>query len=579
MPEGTPMTKIAGATLGRDPSQLTLGHLLAEAAGRHPEREAIVFEGRRILYRELDAEVQRVARCLVGAGVVKGARVALLMSSRPEWIFAAFATSMVGGVLVPINTYATPDELDYILRHSDASLLLMQRALLRHAYLDDLLTAHPELSRGSPGRIRCAALPQLRRIVCLDLDRPRGWIETWNAWSMQDLSMQDWSMQGGDVSAALIDALRAEVTPSDDACIIYTSGSTGRPKGVLHAQRAAAAQSWRFAEQLRLDETDRVWTAQPFFWTAGICMSLGATLASGACLLLQDHFDPGEALELMEKERATTAHAWAHQHKALGDHPSASRRDFSSLQKVAPTSPLATLAGIEKDEWGPGGAYGLTETFTIVASLPADAPAELRRTTSGRVLPGMTIRILDPEDGSPQEVGASGEIAVKGVHLMRGYTKAAPEEVLDEDGFFRTGDAGWMDEEGYLHWTGRISNMIKTRGANVSPVEIERQLEGYTPLRIGVPLALPHPTLGEAIILCAVRGEGEPVSEEDVRSHLRSKLASYKVPKRVLFFSAEELSLTGNQKIQLEPLRRAALARLEQQGAEIDGHIYQSEES
>ncbi len=560
------MKTLADASVGRDPAELTLGHLLAEATTRFADREAIVFEGRRILYAELREEVQRCARALVAAGVVKGARVALLMSNRPEWIFAAFATAMVGGVLVPVNTYASREEFDFILRHGDASLLLMQRSLLKHAYLDDLLEAHPEMVEGAPGRLHCTALPQLRRVVCLDTTQPRGAVESW----------EEWQGEGEEVSDALLAELGVEVRPSDDALIIYTSGSTGRPKGVLHAQRAATIQSWRFAEQMRLVPEDRVWTAQPFFWTAGFCMSLGATLAAGACLILQESFEPGQALELLEKERATTVHAWAHQHKALGDHPSASGRDLSSLSKVTPSSPLAALAGIDKDEWGPGGSYGLSETFTIVSSLPSDASAELRHATSGLALPGMTIRVVDPESGAPLPAEQPGEIVVKGVNLMRGYYKSPPEECFDQNGFFRTQDAGWLDARGYLHWTGRISNMMKTGGANVSPLEIERQLEGEDALRVALAVGVPHPTLGEAVVLCAVRAEGAEIGEQEIRRRLRSKLAAYKVPKRVLFFSADELSLTGNQKIQVEPLRRAALARLQQERAEIDGHLYHS---
>ncbi|MCH6562887.1 MAG: AMP-binding protein [Myxococcales bacterium] len=560
-----PVATPSDSSVGQDPSRLTFGHFLSDIALRYGEREAIVFEGQRLSYRELESEVRRLARALIGAGVVKGARVAVLMSNRPEWIFALFAVGLVGGVLVPVNTFARPEERDYILRHGDASLLLLQRSLLKHAYLDELVRDHPELAAGEPGALRCEALPQLRRVVCLELEEARGSVQTWD----ELLAL------GEGVSDALLDAACAEVHPADDALIIYTSGTTAHPKGVLHAQRAGIIESWRFAEQMRLDPDDRVWTAQPFFWTAGICMSLGATLAAGACLIVQEYFEPGRALELIESERATTVHAWAHQDKALAEHPSASDRDFSSLRKVNFSTQLAKLAGIEKDEWGPGGSYGLSETFTLAASIPSDAPAEIRRSTSGMALPGMQLRVVDPESGEPVPTGQAGEIAVKGVTLMRGYYKVVPEAYLDENGFFRTQDGGWLDEEGYVHWTGRISGMIKTGGANVSPVEIERQLEGYKNLRVGLPVGVPHPTLGEALVVCAVPREGAQVSEAEVKSYLRSKLAPYKVPKRVLFFSASELSYTGNQKIQVGPLREAALRRLEAERAEIDGHTYE----
>ena len=558
------MATPSDASVGQDPARLTFGHFLRDIAGRYAEREALVFEGRRISYRELESETRRVARALVGAGVVKGARVGLLMGSRPEWIFAAYAVGLVGGVLVPVNTFANQEECDYILRHSDASLLLLQRSLLKHGYLEDLIAAHPELKEGTAGRLRCAALPQLRRMVCLDLALPPGSVQSWD----ELLAL------GEDVPDTLLDAACAEVHPSDDALIIYTSGTTAHPKGVLHAQRAPIIQSWRFAEQMRLGPEDRVWTAQPFFWTAGIAMSIGATFAAGASLILQETFEPEHALELMEGERVTTPHAWAHQEKALAEHPSAAERDLTSLRNLNFSNPLAKLAGITKDEWGPGGSYGLSETFTLATSVPSDAPVEIRRKTSGRQLPGMRVRIVDPESGETLPIGQPGEIAIKGVTFMRAYYKVPPENYLDENGFFRTQDGGWLDEEGYLHWTGRLSNMVKTGGANVSPVEIEKQLEAFKDVRVGLAVGVPHPTLGEALVLCAVPSEGAEVSEESVRSYLRTKLAAYKVPKRVLFFSAEQLSYTGTQKIQVGPLREAALQRLEAEGAEIDGHSY-----
>ncbi len=558
------MSTPSDASVDPDPTRLTLGHFLTDLAARYGEREALVFEGRRILYRELEAEARRLARGLIGAGVGKGTRVAVLIANRPEWVSAAFAIGLVGGVLVPVNTFANQEECDYILRHSDAFLLILQRRLLKHDYLEDLIAAHPELAEGAPGRLRCEALPHLRRVVALDLDAPPGTVQ----------SLKDLLALGEDVPEALVDATCAEVHPSDDGVIIYTSGTTAHPKGVLHTQRAMVQQGYRFAEQMRLGPEDRVWTAQPFFWTAGIAMSLGATLAAGATLILQEYFEPEHALELLERERASMAYAWAHQSKALAEHPSAAKRDLSSLSKVAFTSPLARLAGIEKDVWGPEGSYGLSETFTLCASIPSDSPAELRKRTSGRALPGMQIRIVDSDSGEPLPTGQAGEIAVKGATFMRGYYKVLPETYLDVNGFFRTGDAGYLDEDGYLHWTGRMSNMIKTGGANVSPVEIEDYVTVYKELRVGLAVGVPHPTLGEAVVLCAVRAEGSVVGADEVRAHLRSKLASSKVPRCVLFFSAEELCYTGNQKIQVGPLREAALRRLGETGTEIDGHIY-----
>jgi fatty-acyl-CoA synthase len=546
-----------------DPS-LTTGRFLREVARRHGDRCAIRFEDRGVSYRELESEARALARALVAAGVVKGARVAVLMANRPEWIVSAFAVGMVGGVLVPVNTFATRFELDYILRHSDSSLLLLQPELLNHRFLDDLLAAHPEISTSEPGRLRVPALPQLRRVVSLGLDAPRGGVETWASLVAR----------GHDVTDELLDALIAEVEPSDDALIIYTSGTTANPKGVLHTQRAGVLQGWRFVDFLCLDADDRVYTTYPFFWTAGIAMSLLPCLAAGACLLLDETFEPGAALDRIESERATAVHAWPHQQKAMCEHPDVAQRDLRSVRKVDFSSPIAELAGIEKDEYGTGASYGMSETFTIASSLPADAPAELRRDNSGRPNPGMDFRVVDPETGAAIPAGEAGEIAVKGVTFMRGYHKVLPENYLDADGFFRTQDGGSFDRDGRLHWSGRLGHLIKTGGANVSPVEIEQTLAAHPDVKIGIPVGIGHPTLGEVIVLCVVPTAGATPDPDEIRAFLRARLAVYKVPRRVLFFAADEIAYTGNQKVQLEPLTQAAQRRLEAEGAEIEGYRY-----
>jgi fatty-acyl-CoA synthase len=561
-----------GLALQPDSSRWCAPRFLADVVARGGERVALRFEGRSLRYAELEREVRALARGLLAAGVAKGARVGVLMANRPEWVIASYAIGLVGGVLVPVNTFATPSEREYILRHSDASLLLMQPTLRKRDFLAELRSSHPRLASSAPGRFFDARLPSLRGVAVLGAASSEGALCAW-----------DELVAGGEgVSDDLLDAIAAEVHPSDDGVIIYTSGTTAHPKGVIHFQRAPVIQSWRFAELMELTPDDVVWTAQPFFWTAGMAMSLGATLAASARLVLQETFEPDAALALVAREGATTLHAWPHQEKALAEHPDAAGTDLSRVRKVEFASPLAKLAGLEKDTWGTYGSYGLSETFTLASALPASAPAERRRDTSGFPLPGMRIRIVDPESGAPLPPGARGEIAVKGATLMRGYHKVDPALYLDADGWFHTQDGGWLDEDGTLHWTGRLSNLIKTGGANVSPLEIERAVVQSADIRTALAVGVPHPVLGEVIVLCVVRAEGAVVEasarEQEIRRALRERLATYKVPKRVLFFGADELAYTGNQKIQVGPLREAALGRLQREGAEIDGVRYRRPE-
>lgn len=555
----------AGVEVGQHLARLTLPCFLADIAARHGPREALVFEDARQSYAGLELQARRLARALIAAGAGKGTRVAALIGSRPEWIQLYFATGLVGGIFIPVSTFASPEERDYVLRHSDAQLLFLQERLLQHRYLDELEKRHPELARSEAGALMCPALPQLRRLIAIDAGPARPGVQ--RLAGFLELEKQ--------VPEAVLEAAASEVAESDDAIVIYTSGTTSRPKAVLHMQRAALINGLRFARWMGLGPSDRVWTAQPFFWTAGITMSLLSTLDAGAALLLQEAFDPERGLDMIEAERATTVHAWAHQHKALGQHPSAAKRDLRSVVRLDPASPLAALAGLSSEGWGLQGSYGLSETFTIFAAHPTDTPREIRIETNGRPLPGNVLRIVDPASGREQPTGEAGEIAVKGATLMRGYYKQPPEVSFDADGFFRTGDGGFVDPDGVLHWTGRLSNLIKTGGANVSPVEIEERLRDYQPLRAAIVVGVPHPDLDEIVVLCAVRrADLAPVSELEIRGWLREHLSAYKVPRAVLFFSESELSFTANQKIQVGPLRERALAKLREERREIAGHLY-----
>jgi acyl-CoA synthetase (AMP-forming)/AMP-acid ligase II len=329
-------------------------------------------------------------------------------------------------------------------------------------------------------------------------------------------------------------------------------------------------QSRRFVRHLALDGDVRAWSAFPLFWTAGFAMVMGATLAIGGCLVLQEAFEPGAALALLAEERVTTPHAWPHQLAELEEHPDWERADLSSLRHIESFGPFGRhpSARVAPDAWSARAAYGLTETFTIVTSTPSDAPAAVRDRAQGKLLPGAAVRILHPETGAPQPPGADGEIAVAGPTLMKRYVKVPRADAIDADGFFHTGDAGSVDAEGYLHWTGRTTDMIKTGGANVSPVEIETELLRHPSLKTAAAIGVPHPTLGEMVVVMAVPHDGATLDEESLRSFLRGRIASYKIPRRVIFVREADLPLTGNAKMRPEDLRALAASRL---AAEADG--------
>ena len=526
---------------------VTIGAFVSAVAEHYGEREAIVDGDRRISFVGLAEEVDSVARALVKSGVRSGSRVALVMGNTLEFAVSLFAVCAIGAVGVPINTFAMADERHWTLEHAEASALLMMSEIRGHQYVTDLVGHAPRLASGANGELYAPEFPSLRSVVVLGTTEAASWFTPWDVF-----------VAGGrQVPPEVVSALRAAVSPFDQAMILYTSGSTDRPKAVVHRQRAFCIQSQRLADLMDTRPADRVWSALPLFWTAGLVMGLGSSLAAGATTILQESFDPPQTLDLLERERVTTIHAPPHIAARLADLPDIRERDLSALVRMSGRSPLPAVLGRTGDAWDPVGAYGLSETFTVVTGIPAHADPEDRGSSKGPLLPGVKIRIVSPE-GEDVPVGEVGEIAVWAPTMMCGYYKADPGEGFDDRGYVRTGDAGFLDERGLLHWEGRQSGIIRTGGVNVSPYEVETALSRWKRVELAQVVGVPHPTLGEEIVALIVLRENDPVTSDDVLHHLRSTLAAYKVPRRVLFVSAEDLAMTGTEKVRAVGARQLA---------------------
>jgi fatty-acyl-CoA synthase len=264
------------------PTSRTIADLIDEMAQRYPLREALVGSGQRYTYRTLRAEVRRMARALHGLGVRHGDKVAILMDNRPEWLIADFAITLLGGVMVGINTWATVRELEHVLAHSDTRILITVDRFLKYDYRALLKALEPHRER----------LPSLQHIVCLAYEVPAGW-----------LRYADLSKYADQVPEAAIDLAQRAVGPDDVAYLLYTSGSTSLPKGVLLQHRGLIENMWQIGERQRVTGRDRLWLAVSLFWGLGCENALFNILTHGACVVLQEHFDAGEALALIERER------------------------------------------------------------------------------------------------------------------------------------------------------------------------------------------------------------------------------------------------------------------------------------
>lgn len=535
---------------------LTLPGFLREVTNRNASREALVMHTpdgvERWTYATLWDRSIEVAKALIACGAGKDSRVGILMTNRPEWIAGVFGTALAGGVAVTISTFSTAPELDHMLQASGVSVLLFEASVLKKRFDEMLGELEPAVRRARPGQLESTRFPFLRHLVAIGSD-PGGAIERWSAFLARGESIPD----------ALAEARAAAARPSDTAVLFFSSGSTSKPKGILSAHRAVAIQLWRFGRIYDLEGDIRCWTANGFFWSGNFGMAIGGTFSSGGAIVLQPTFQAAEALELMQAERVNFPIAWPHQWPQLEEAPNWSRVDLSSVRYVDRGTLLARHPTVSTSWREPNSAYGNTETFTISTAFPAGTPEEVIGGSHGEVLPGNTVKIVDPMTGTVLPRGQRGEIAVKGPTLMLGYVGVPIDETLDAEGFFRTGDGGHMDEAGRLFWEGRLSDIIKTGGANVSPVEVDAVLASCPGVKVARTVGVPHETLGEMVVACVVPSEGSVLDETSIRNYLKERLASYKVPRRVLYFGDHELSLTGSAKIKASDLRQLAAERLE----------------
>jgi fatty-acyl-CoA synthase len=502
---------------------LTMGGFLDEVAARFATNEALAFDDPlqdgttvRWSYAELHREAQRVGRALLALGIERGERVGILMGNRPEAVAALFGAALAGAVAVPMSTFAPKPELAHMLETAEVAVVLTQSQLLARRFGDDVAELAP-------------SVPHLRHVAVLGTP-----------------SWTDLLARADEVDPADLRERADLVQPDDDALIIFSSGTTSAPKGMLHGHRAPTQQFWVQAQIFGRHERTRMWCALPLFWTAGLNTAMGSTLAAGGCWVVQETFEPGEALALMERERVTEPYTLPHQTAVLEEHPAWASADLSSLTCVYGKSAFARHPSVVHADpgWFMPVGYGLSETCAFFVTHWWSTPRELAKESMGTLLPGNQLRVVDPDSGRPLAVGDIGELALKGPTLMHHYLGRTAAECFDADGFFHTGDAGSVDADGYVHFEGRRTEMIKTGGANVSPAELEVQLRACPPVKLARIVGIPDPRLDQVVVACITVKDGMDATEADIRSFLRHRVAAYKVPKRVLFFDDGEIPMT-----------------------------------
>jgi fatty-acyl-CoA synthase len=534
------------------PHSGTLGDLLDEIAAATPDAPAVVFRAERLDYAGLKARADGFARALLAAGVRRGDRMGLLVTNRSEWLVAAFGAAKIGAVTAAISTFSTPRELSWALEHCGASVLVTLDAFSGRSFLGTLRELCPELARSAAGALRSAKLPALRTVIAVQGGPAAG-----------VFSLADFSARGSGVVTADLAAAQRAVRPEDICYILYTSGSTAAPKGVTLAHGPLIANGFNIGERMRLTAADRVWLAVPLFWSFGSANALPALMTHGGSVVLQESFEPGEAIALIERERCTVYYGMANMARAMREHPSHPGRRLGAMRTGLTIGPpediVMTIEALGAAELC--NVYGATETYGNCAVTDAHDPLDQRLHSQGLPLPGVTIRAVNPmtrEALPPEEIG---ELVVGG-YVTPGYYHA-PEldaAAFDRNGGFFTGDLGSIDRNGRVRFGGRLKEMIKTGGINVAPLEVEEVLLQHPDIVQAHVVGVADAAKGE-IVAAAV--ETRPSGSADAAAILgfcRERMASYKVPARLAFYTADQLPRTPTGKIHKPSLAEALAA-------------------
>jgi acyl-CoA synthetase (AMP-forming)/AMP-acid ligase II len=355
------------------------------------------------------------------------------------------------------------------------------------------------------------------------------------------------------------------VFPADPVVIVYTSGSTGDPKGVVHSHGAVVRHSFNLTFTYVTTADDVLFTSMPFFWIGGLITGLLAVIHHGATIVTQPAFDAGEALELMERERATIAQGWPQQGTSLLEHPRHGTTDLSSIRR---TSMPDFVPAEARPPAISSMALGMTEACSCHTNFDPYVPLdESKRGTFGPSIEGLEHKIIDPGTGQELPSGQEGEICVRGYSMMLGRHKVERQDTFDADGWYHTGDAGWLNDEGWLFFVGRLGDLIKTSGgANVTPAEVEAGITAVPDVLEAYVVGVTDPTgtAGTQVVTAAVVPvAGATIDPQLLRSELKESMSAFKIPKVVWVCDKAELPFTDTGKIKKADLAELLARRLE----------------
>ncbi|MEI2356975.1 AMP-binding protein [Mesobacillus zeae] len=534
----------------------TVGKLLEEKARLHPGHEAVIYSDRdlRLTYREFNEQCREAAKGFMRLGVDKGDHVAIWSTNTPEWLVSQFATGKMGAVLVTVNTNYRSAELEYLLKQSDSSTLILSDRYRDSSYIDILYEIVPELKESLPGELNCPKLPHLKNVIVLGERSYPG------AYGWKDIIEM-----GLDVNDEALDVRMNSLEENDVINMQYTSGTTGFPKGVMLTHRNIVNNAYNIASCMKLEKADRLCIPVPFFHCFGCVLGTLACVTVGATMVPVQEFSPKEVLRTVQKEKCTGLHGVPTMFIAELNDVEFSQYNLSSLRTgimAGSNCPIEVMKAVI-ERMGAAEitiAYGQTEASPVITQTRTDDPVELRVQTVGKALPEVEVKIVTPGTSDEVPYGTQGELCTRGYHVMSGYYKnpEATSEAIDGEGWLHTGDLAIMDHSGYCRITGRLKDMIIRGGENIYPREIEEFLYTHPKVLDVQVVGVPDQVYGEEVMAWVILKEGVEADENEIREYCKGKISRHKIPRYISFIDSYPMTASG--KIQKFRLREEAMA-------------------
>jgi fatty-acyl-CoA synthase len=541
--------------VGRDiVHHITLGQLLDETIAKYPDNEAVVYVDRdfRLTWRQFGQLVDDLAKGLMALGIERGEKVAIWSTNVPYWVAMQFATAKIGAILLTVNTSYKVSELEYLLQQSEAENIFVMDGYYDTDYVLTMYDLIPELREQERGRLNSPKFPALKRVGYLGPQKHRGMY-----------SVPEIVGVGKTVTDEDYRARQDTLDPEDVVNMQYTSGTTGFPKGVMLTHQSIATNGFWIGENQGFTEKDTLCLPVPLFHCFGCVLGVLAAVSHGTTMVILEKFDPILVMKSVEQERCTALYGVPTMFIAVLQHDLFSKFDFSSLRTgimAGSPCPVHIMKQVMEKMYMRDITicYGLTESSPVMTQTRMDDTIQRRTESVGKAMPGVEVRIVDPETGEACANGEQGEVCCRGYLTMKGYYNMpeATAKTIDLDGWLHSGDLGVMDDEGYVTITGRLKDMIIRGGENIYPREIEEFLYTMDGIKDVQVAGVPSKKYGEAVGAFIILQDGVSMEPEDVQDHCRGKIAWHKIPRYIAFL--DEYPMTASGKIQKYKLRDIA---------------------